>query len=141
MSINIQPRSLIPHRHGSFWAAAAPRPELGGAQAVGVFSEHMKEAEALRQCEILRNLINRGPGNDPDALSEALGILRTLRANAADYPRRRLSEISEELRRWFSVRRWREDSDPAGLRVRDRLMANITMVEKTWSSASEPARS
>ena len=101
----------------------------------------MKEAEALRRCEMLRNLINRGPGNDPDALSEALGILRTLRANAADYPRRRLSEISEELRRWFSARRWREDSDPAGLRVRDRLMANITMVEKTWSSASEPARS
>ena len=101
----------------------------------------MKEAQTLRQGEVLRNLINRGPGNDPDALSEALGIVHTLRGNAADYPRSRLSEISEELRRWFSVRRWREDSDPAGLRVRDRLMADITLVQKTWSSASEPARS
>ena len=80
----------------------------------------------------------QGPRNDPEALSEALGIVDTLRGNAVAYPRRRLAEIPEQLRRWFSVRRWREDSDPTGLRLRDRLMEDITMVEKTWSPASAP---
>jgi hypothetical protein len=96
----------------------------------------MEEAEALRQCEKLRNLINRGPGKDPHALNEALGIVDTLRANPAAYPRSRLAEIPDPLRRWFSVRRWREVSDPAGLRVRDRLMEDITLVEKTWKPVS-----
>ena len=96
----------------------------------------MKEAEALRQCEKLRNLINRGPGRDPHALSEALSIVDTLRGNAAVYPRSRLAEISGQLCRWFSVRGWHEDGDPAGLRVRNQLMEDITMVEKTWRPAS-----
>ena len=92
----------------------------------------------MRQCEVLRNIINRGPCNDPEALHEALGIVDTLRENAATYSRERLAEIPEQLRRWFSVRRWREDIDPAGLHVRDRLMEDITMVEKTWRPASAP---
>ena len=96
----------------------------------------MKEAEALQQCEKLRQLINGGPGNDLRSLNEALSIVDALRGNAATYPGRRLAEISEQLPRWFSVRRWREDSDPAGLRVRDRLMEDITMVERTWELAN-----
>jgi hypothetical protein len=117
---------------------AAPRPELGGTDAVGVFSPDMKDAEALQQCEKLRNLINRGPGKDPHALSEALSIVNSLRGNAAGYPRSRLAEIPDQLSRWFSVREWREDSDPAGLRVRYRLMEDITLVEKTWRPADAP---
>ena len=96
----------------------------------------MKEAEALRQCEKLRNLINRGPGKDSHALSEALGIVDRLRGSAVAYPRRRLAEIPDQLCRWFSVREWHEVSDPTGLRVRNQLMEDINMVEKTWRPAS-----
>ena len=99
----------------------------------------MNEADALRQCKKLRTPVNRGPGKDPHALSEALRIVETLRGSAAAYPRDRLAEIPDQLCRWFSVRRWREDSDPAGLRMRDRLMEDITMVEKTWRPASAPS--
>jgi hypothetical protein len=98
----------------------------------------MKDAEALQQCEKLRNLINRGPGKDPHALNEALGIVDTLSGNAVAYPRRRLAEIPDQLCRWFSVWGWREHSDPAGLRVRNQLMEDINMVEKTWRPASAP---
>jgi hypothetical protein len=61
----------------------------------------------------------------------------TLRHAAAPYPRSRLTAISEQLRRWFSVRKWREESDPSGLHVRDWLMQDLTIVEKTWKPATE----
>jgi hypothetical protein len=92
----------------------------------------MDETEARQQCERLHNLINRGPGKDPRALREALHIADTLSQTAAPYPGGRLAAISEQLRRWFSVREWQEVSDSAGLRLRDSLVQDIEMVEKTW---------
>ena len=99
----------------------------------------MDEAEARQQCERLRNLINRGPGKDPSALREALHIADTLEQGAARYPGSRLTAISEQLGRWFSVGKWREVSDPAGLHLRDCLMQDITIVEKTWKPATAPS--
>ena len=96
----------------------------------------MDETEARQQCERLRNLINRGPGRDPSALREALHIADTLRQAATPYPGSRLTAISEQLRRWFSVRKWREVSDPAGLHLRDALVQDIEIVVKTWKPAT-----
>ena len=100
----------------------------------------MDETEARQQCERLRNLINRGPGKDPRALHEALHMADTLKHAAAPYPGSRLIAISEQLRRWFSVRKWREVSDPAGLHLRDSLMQDIEIVEKTWKEVSDRAQ-
>jgi hypothetical protein len=98
----------------------------------------MDEAEARQQCERLRNLLNRGPGKDPSALREALGVVDTLRPAAAPYPRSRLTAVSGQLRLWFSVRKWQEVGDPAGLHMRDWLMQDIEIVEKTWKPATTP---
>ena len=99
----------------------------------------MDETEARQRCERLRNLVNRGPGKDLDALHDALRIVGTLRRAAAPYPRVRLAAIAEQLRRWFSVRKWQEVSDPAGLHLRDWLMEDITIVEKTWKPPNAPS--
>src|SRR5262252_538562 len=98
----------------------------------------MDETEARQQCERLRNLINRGPGKDPSVLREALHIADTLRQAAAPYPGSRLTAISVQLRRWFSVRKWREVTDPTGLHLRDSLVQDIEIVEKTWKPATAP---
>ena len=100
----------------------------------------MDETEARQQCKGLRKLINRGPGRDPSALREALRIADTLIQASAPFPRSRLTAVSEQLHRWFSVRKWREISDPDGLHVRDWLMEDITIVEKTWKPANRRAR-
>jgi hypothetical protein len=99
----------------------------------------MVETQARQQCEKLRNFINRGPGEDPGALREALRIVDTVRQSAGPYPRSRLTAISAQLGRWFSVDKWREVSDPAGLHLRDCLMQDITIVEKTWKPATAPS--
>jgi len=99
----------------------------------------MDETEARQQCERLRTLINRGPGKDPGALREALHTTDTLRQVAAPYPGSRLTAISGQLRRWFSVRKWREVSDPAGLHLRDSLVQDLEIVEKTWKPATAPS--
>jgi len=96
----------------------------------------MDEITARQQCERLRNLINRGPGKDSSALREALHIADALRQAAAPYPGSRLSAISEQLRHWFSVRKWREVTDPAGLHLRDCLVQDIEIVEHTWNPAT-----
>jgi hypothetical protein len=96
----------------------------------------MDETEARQQCEKLRNLINRGPGRNPTTLEDALRIADILRQSAAPYPCSRLTEISEQLRCWFSVRRWRQVGDPAGLHARDWLMEEIRIVEMTWKPAT-----
>jgi hypothetical protein len=96
----------------------------------------MYETEARQQCKRLRNLINRGPGRDLNALRDALRIVDALWRAAGPFPRSRLTVIAEQLRRWFSVRKWREVSDPAGLNLRDSLVQDIEIVEKTWKPAT-----
>jgi len=40
---------------------------------------------------------------------------------------------------WLSVGKWQEVSDPAGLHLRDSLMQDIEIVEKTWKPATAPS--
>jgi len=101
----------------------------------------MDVTEARQLCERLRTLINRGRGKGLNALREALRIVGTLRRAAAPFPRARLTAIAEQLRPWFIVSDGQEESDTAGLYVRDWLMEDITMVEKTWKPRSAPGLS
>ena len=104
----------------------------------------MDSAEASQLCAKLRELINREPGKDDDALRDALSIVNTLQWASTPFLSSRLTAISQQLRRWFSTRRWREVGDPAGLRTRDWLMEDVTVVQKCWidkQGAGEPGSS
>lgn len=68
-------------------------------------------------------------GKDLNALREALRTVNAVRSAAAPYPRSRLVSICGQLRQWFSVRKWQEVSDPAGLNMGGWLMLDIEIVE------------
>ena len=109
-----------------------------GAVSAAVPSARMDEAEAQEQCERLRNLINRGPGRGLNALHEAIRIVATLRHAAAPFPHARLTVVVKQLRPWFIANTGYDESGTAGLYLRDWLMEDITMVEKTWKPWSAP---
>ena len=53
----------------------------------------MDSNEAGRLCEKLFKLVDSGPGKDPEALREVVGIVTTLKRAAARYPRGKLTEL------------------------------------------------
>jgi hypothetical protein len=92
----------------------------------------MDSNEAERLCEKLSKLVDSGPGKDPEALREVVGIMTTLKRTAARYPRGKLTELEEEFTRWFTAREWRTDIDAEGKQLRHSLISDITAVRNSW---------
>ena len=89
--------------------------------------------EAERLCEKLSKLVDSGPGKDPEALREVVGIVTTLKRAAARYPGGKLTELEEEFTRWFTAKGWRTDIDADGKQLRHSLISDITAVRNSWS--------
>ena len=80
-------------------------------------------------CDTLRDLIAAGPGDNPDILRKALGIVRSLRATAEwDYPREILEDLKVRLLAWFSDRQWRGDD----AELHRSLLQQIDQLPPSW---------
>ena len=105
--------------------------EMLGLAATGVNAMDSNEAERL--CEKLSKLVDSGPGKDPEALREVVGIVTTLKGAAARYPRGKLTELEGEFTRWFTARGWRTGVDVEGKQLRHSLISDINAVRNSWS--------
>jgi hypothetical protein len=81
-------------------------------------------------CNMLRDLIGAGAGDNPDILSRALDIVRSLRAAAEwDYPREILEDVKVRLGAWFSDRQWRGDN----AELRRSLLQHVDQLPLAWN--------
>jgi hypothetical protein len=104
-----------------------------------VVASDMDSIEAGQLCEKLLKLVELGPGKDPDGLREALGLVSRLKQAAAPYPHDKLTAIEKDLPQWFSVRRWRSDTDVTGWHLRQYLRSDINMVRRSWGMPQLPS--
>lgn len=89
----------------------------------------MDAKKVTEHCDTLRDLIGVGSGNNPDALREALGVVRSLRAAAEwEYPRHILEDLRVRLRAWFSDRQWRGDD----AELRRSLLQHVDQLPPSW---------
>jgi len=88
------------------------------------------DAKKLNEhCDALRDLIGVGPGDNPEILRKALGIVRSLRAAAEwDYPRQILEDLKARLLAWFSDRQWRGDE----AELRRSLLQHVDQLPPSW---------
>ncbi len=96
--------------------------------------------EVARACDELHELLDLGPGLNPEAYDAALIIVRRLKAAAPLHSASLLFEIEALLGRWFTSQPW-ADSDEE-LRTRESLLDYIRRVEEVWAddSADEQPR-
>lgn len=89
----------------------------------------MDARKVKEHCDTLRDLIGVGPGDNPEILRKALGIVRSLRAAAEwDYPPLILADLKVRLLAWFSDRQWRGDD----AELRRSLMQHIDQLPPAW---------
>lgn len=89
----------------------------------------MEAKKVKAQCDVLRDLISVGPGDNPEILRRALGIVRALRVAATwDYSRQILDDLRERLQAWFSDRQWRGDQ----AELRHVLLQHLEQVTLSW---------
>ena len=88
------------------------------------------DAEKVKQhCDLLRDLIGGGPGENPEILRKALGIVRSLQTAAKwDYPQQILQDLKERISAWFRVRQWRGDE----AELRRALLQHIDQLPPSW---------
>jgi hypothetical protein len=85
-------------------------------------------------CDVLRDLIGLGPGDNPDVLRKALGIMRSLRTAAKwDYPRQILEDLKARLLAWFSERQWRGDEAD----LHRSLLQHVDQLPRSWEQPAD----
>jgi len=78
---------------------------------------------------MLRDPIGVGPGDNPEVLRKALGIVRLLRAAGEwDYRRQILEDLKVRLLAWFSDRQWRGDD----AELRRSLLQHVDQLPQSW---------
>jgi hypothetical protein len=93
----------------------------------------MDEAETDRLCEQLYACIAMGPGDTPDAMKTARGIIQQFRyATPWAYLICVAGELESEFERWFSPRRWR--GHDAGQSLKGQLYADISRLKSAMST-------
>jgi hypothetical protein len=94
--------------------------------------------EVERACDELHELMDLGPGMNPEAYAAALNIVRRLKASAPLHPGSLLFEIEALLGRWFTSEPWASGDEP--VRMRETLLTYLRRVEETWAddSADKP---
>lgn len=94
----------------------------------------MDVRKVKEQCDVLRDLIDLGSGDNPEVLRRALGIVRSLRAAAEwDYPRQILDDAKERLRAWVSNRKWRGDE----AELRRSLLQYLDELPPSWERPTD----
>ena len=91
------------------------------------------DAKQVRvHCSILRDLVGAGPSENPEILSKALDVVRSLGAAAEwDYPQQILEEVKIRLVAWFSDRQWQ--GDDADLRCS--LLRHVHQLPRSWDQS------
>lgn len=89
----------------------------------------MDAKKVTQRCDVLRNLVCVGPGDNPAILRKALGIVGSLDGAAKwDYPRQILGDLKERFLDWFSDRTWRGDE----AELHRALLRHIDQLPPSW---------
>jgi len=86
----------------------------------------MDANEVNHYCERLFRLLDRGPGDNPEAKRHVANIVNTLKPAAPAYAHIKLTELEQWFEQWFSAR-WRDSPD-----LRGTLIGHIAGIVQAW---------
>jgi hypothetical protein len=87
----------------------------------------MDSNDVNHYCERLFRLLDRGPGDNPEAKRHVTNIVNTLKPAAPPHAHIKLTELEQWFQHWFSAG-WQDLPD-----LRGTLIGIIAGVEKAWN--------